>query len=277
MNPEETFEDFLSSATSMEVAGVDTEVLIRGEGEPLLYLHGLSGLENSTALIDRLARNFKVYAPSVPGFGGTQLPAHFTGIDDAAIFCLDLLDALGIGRAVVAGFSFGGWLAAEMLVLDPQRASRLVLGAPLGLPTAHRREAHVTDIFMLSPAQLQEHMQYSAPPPPVDPATLSESQVERMVRNTAAASLYGWSPYVNNPKLPHRLHRVALPTLVLWGEDDRIAPLAYGQRFADALPNAELRPLAQCGHRIEIDQPSAAAQAIVNFACASAAIEEPAE
>jgi len=268
-------EDVLSGMQNIQVAGIDTEILIEGNGEPLLFLHGLDGLENSISLIRLLSRDFRVYAPSHPGFGATALPPHFTAIDDAALFYLDLCDALDIGEATFVGLSFGGWIAAEVLVMAPHRASRLVLGAPFGLPTADRREQYVADIFMLSPAELQARMQNSPSPARVDPATIPEAMLERTVRNSEAAALYGWSPYFNNPKLRHRLHRVAMPTLILWGEDDRIAPVAYGRGFADAMPNAEFRTVANCGHRIQIDQPEVAAQAIRDFAATSSAMEEP--
>ncbi|MEI9928107.1 MAG: alpha/beta fold hydrolase [Sphingomonas sp.] len=277
MSLEASSAEFLAGARHIQVAGVDTEILVKGQGAPLLFLHGMDGIENASALIDLLARDFTVYAPSHPGFGASALPAHFTHIDDLAYFYLDLLDQLGLDGPVVAGFSFGGWIAAEVLVKDPSRASRLVLGAPLGLPTADRRTQHVTDIFMLGAREVQARMQVAPPPEPVDPAAIPEALLERSVRNAEAVALFGWSPYLHDPKLRHRLRRLAMPTLLLWGEEDRIAPLDYGRGFAAALPGAEFRPLPRCGHRIHIDQPAAAADAIRAFASASAAIEEPAK
>ncbi|MBO9499517.1 MAG: alpha/beta fold hydrolase [Novosphingobium sp.] len=267
--------EFLADARHLQVAGQDVELIVKGSGAPLLFLHGMDGVEKAAPLIDRLARDFTVYAPSHPGFGASALPAHYTHIDDLAYFTLDLLDALALQRPVIAGFSFGGWLAAEVLVKDPTRASRLVLGAPLGLPTADRRTQHVTDIFMLGAGELQARMQVSPPPAPVDVASIPEAMLERSVRNAEAVALFGWSPYLHNPKLRHRLHRIAAPTLLLWGEDDRIAPQSYGRGFVEALPNVEFRTFGQCGHRIHIDQPEAAADAIRAFA--GATIEEPAK
>lgn len=275
MSLEASHAEFLADARTIQVAGIDTEVVVKGSGAPLLFLHGMDGVENAAPLIDLLARDFTVHAPSHPGFGASALPPHFTRIDDAAIFYLDLLDQLGLDAPVVAGFSFGGWLAAEMLVMDPARAARLVLGAPLGLPTASRREQIVTDIFMLGAAEAQQKMQVSPPPPPIDAAAVPEALLERRVRNAEALALYGWSPYLHNPKLRHRLHRLTLPTLLLWGEEDAIVPRRYAEDFASALPAAEFQTLPRCGHRIHIDQPEAAADRIRSFATAPAPTQEP--
>ncbi|HEY0942286.1 MAG TPA: alpha/beta hydrolase [Steroidobacter sp.] len=273
MNTEESPADFLGQAQLLNIplhAGeLKLEMIVKGQGAPLLFLHGMDGVESCSRIIDILARDFTVYAPSHPGFGASELPRSFSTIDDLAYFYLDLLEHLDLRNVTVVGFSLGGWIAAEILVKDASRVAKLVLGAPLGLRTAERRKMHVTDFFMLDPKQLDAVMQVT-PVTEVNLSALSEPMLERIARNAEAVSLFGWSPYLYNPKLHLRLHRIKVPTVVLWGEDDRLAPLDYGRNFAAQLKRGRLQTLASCGHRIYVDSPAAAAETIVNFTAARA-------
>lgn len=268
MSSEAPNTEFPSDARLVEVSGVSLELIVKGSGRPLLFLHGMDGVEKASGLIDRLARDFTVYAPSHPGFGASSLPGNFSTVDDLAYFYLDLLDHLGLRDVLVAGFSFGGWVAAEILVKDSSRVSALVLGAPFGLRTGERREQLVTDIFMLSPRDVQARMQVT-PQDEADPASLSDALLERAARNAEAVSLFGWSPYLHNPKLAQRLHRIRVPVLMLWGDSDQIAPISYGRQFAAQLPSASFEILPQCGHRIYADCPSDVAARIADFGQAS--------
>lgn len=264
-----SLEDYLKDAQTLEVDGVKLEYFIKGDGPPLLYLHGMDGVEGSAALIDLLAQKFKIYAPSHPGFGASDLPRHFSTVDDLSYFYLDLMEQLGLTDVTLVGFSFGGWLAAEMLIKDGSRISNAILGAPLGLPTANKREQIVIDIFMLDRNDAETQLQFT-PPTLTDASDLSEQELGRRARNAEAVTLYGWSPYLYNPKLQQRLHRIKVPTLVLWGEEDRITPTTYANEFVARISNANLETIPSCGHRINTDSPEAAAERIATFKNAAA-------
>lgn len=268
MNTDVSTADFLSEAKLVDLpieGGVlKLELIVKGKGAPLLFLHGMDGVEGSSRIIDILARDFTVYAPSHPGFGASELPRSFSTIDDLAYFYLDLLDHLDLRNVTVVGFSLGGWIAAEILVKDASRVSKLVLGAPLGLQSAEKRSTQVTDLFMLDPKQVDATLQV-ADASNVNLASLPEPQLERMARNAEAVALFGWSPYLCNPKLHLRLHRIRVPTVLLWGEQDRFAPLDYAKRFAAKLKQGRLETLPACGHRIYVDCPEVAAARIVKF------------
>jgi pimeloyl-ACP methyl ester carboxylesterase len=257
--------DLLEGATSDIVAGVPVELICKGAGRPLLFLHGMDGLEGSLGLIDRLAAHFRVYAPSHPGFGATDLPKNFSTVDDLAYFYLDLLDALDLTDVCLAGMSFGGWIATEILIKNQSRIARAVLGAPLGLKTSNRRQQDLADIFMLS-REDAERLQQSTQSPSLDLTRLSDSGIRRVMRNWEATSLFGWSPYLNDPKLAQRLHRATVPTLLAWGKDDALVPPSYWQAYKAALPNVECVSLEKCGHRVNADQPQRMADLIVEFA-----------
>ena len=255
----------IKDAVRADVAGVSIEILRLGEGRPLLFLHGMDGLEGSFPVIRELANQFEVFAPSHPGFGASELPTNFDTVDDIAYLYLDMVESLGLTDAIVVGLSFGGWIAAEMLIKSGAGFSQLVLGAPLGLRTSDRRRQDMKDIFML-PAKAAEQLLQVTPYADINPAQVEDDQLRRMLRNREAVSLFGWSPYLNDPKLKQRLHRIQIPTLVIWGADDALIPPKCGEEFAAALPDARLATVEACGHRIAVDQPKRLVELITKFA-----------
>jgi len=264
MTPDTAEPVLMAGAARMDVAGVALGVLRRGQGRPLLFLHGMDGLEGALDLIDGLSGEFQVLAPSHPGFGASALPADFDTVDDIAYLYLDLIEALDLRDVLVVGLSFGGWIAQEMLIKSRDRVSRLVLGAPLGLRTGDRRRQDAIDLFML-PMREAERLLQVTPCADADLAGMDEERLKRLLRNREAVSLYGWSPYLNDPKLRRRLHRLDVPTLVVWGADDRLIPPRYGEEYARALPDARLETIAACGHRIAVDRPDKLKRLISRF------------
>ena len=246
----------------LDVLGTPVELFTAGEGAPLLFLHGIDALEGSAPLLRELARSFTVYAPSHPGFGASGRPRTLNRVDDLGYFYLDLLDVLGLARPVIVGASFGGWIAAEILTKAPDRASGLVLISPLGLPTADRRQQHVADIFMLSRQELNVRLEREEPAL----ASLPEDRLRRTMRNDEALSLYGWTPYMCNPKLADRLHRISCPTLIAWGAADALIDPAYREIFAAALPQADIVIIEAGGHRLHAGQPETLAAHIAAIA-----------
>ncbi|WP_349356877.1 alpha/beta fold hydrolase [Sphingobium nicotianae] len=250
----------------LDVRGTQIELLRAGSGAPLLFLHGLDGLEGAAAILAELARSFAVYAPSHPGFGGSASRDGLNRVDDLGYFYLDMMDQLGLDAPVVVGASFGGWVAAEILTKEPRRAAALVLASPFGLRTAERREQYVADIFMMSRKELGERMQVGAPGPLQDIMNLPEDRLRRAMRNDEAASHFGWTPYMCNPQLADRMHRIVCPTLIVWGAEDAIISPAYREAYARALPLAEVASIAGAGHRVHGDQAQQLAARITDFA-----------
>jgi len=257
------------TVSALDVHGTQIEMFTAGNGAPLLFLHGIDGVEGAADLLRVLANDFTIYAASHPGFGGSARPRDINRVDDLGYFYLDMMNLLDLPRPVVVGTGFGGWVAAEILTKEPARAAHLVLVSPLGLPTADRREQHVADVFMLSRQELGRRMQVGAPPAGSDMkrlAGLPDSEIRRLMRNDEAASLYGWTPYMANPKLGARTHRITAPTRVVWGMDDAIVTAAYREAWRAALPQADVETFAEAGHRVHADQPAKLAAAIAAFA-----------
>jgi len=251
--------DSAIGAQFIDIGGTRIELIEKGSGSPLLLMHGLDGIEGACGLIDALAEKFTVIAPSHPGFGESDRPKYFDQVDDLAYFYLDLIEARGLTDVTVVGLSFGGWVAAETLIKNTSRISRLVLASPLGLKVGGPRRKQTDDLFMLSAGDVSARLGTPPTPPPtqMDPIALT-----RLLRSREATSLYGWSPSLYDPRLGRRLHRIDVPTLIVVGAEDTLSGSAIGQAYADAIPQATLETVSG-GHRI--DEATLAAR-IVAFA-----------
>lgn len=244
---------------------ISIDLRIRGAGPTLLYLHPGDGIAPSASLIDSLARSFRVIAPAHPGFETSDLPRHFSTIDDLAYFYLDFLEELGLEDITLVGASFGGWLAVEIVIKNRVRFDRLVLIDALGAKFDDRNSSAIADIFYYDHRGVRKLLYYDGRADDRDFSHDPEDVIARHVRNREALTLYGWSPLLYDPKLRHRLHRVKLPTLVLWGEDDRVAPVDYGRRYAAALPSAIFDVVPRAGHYMHDEHPAGLARRIRAF------------
>ena len=255
----------------------EVEYLEGGDGPPLIVLHGIAGLEWGR-FHDRLSAGHRVVAPRTPGFGGSTGSENLADVHDLIYFYLDLLDALDIRRVPIVGHSLGGMIAAELAAVQPERFTRVVLIAPLGLwDPSHP----VLDIFSVSPVELAGAMYFEreseaaravaavpqARTAEVDPSTeegraVIDFYLER-AKSMSTAAKYLWP--IPNKGLHKRLHRVTAPTLLIWGETDGICPPAYGDDFEAALPDARLSLVPEAAHMVQEEQPDAVADLIADF------------
>jgi len=250
----------------LTVRGVQLEVVERGRGRPLLWLHGEEGPSLHAPVLDLLAAHGRVLAPSHPGFGCSPDADHIDTVDDLAYLYLDLLAEQDARDVVVIGASLGGWIAAEMAVKCNDRLAGLVLVAPLGIKVGNRETRDIPDIFALHPDEVRR-LQYADPSrAAVDYTTLSDEEVAIIARNRQATALYAWEPYFHNPKLPQRLHRITVPTLFLWGAADRfVAADYYGAAYRAAIPGARLETIAGAGHFPHLERPEPLVERIRTF------------
>jgi pimeloyl-ACP methyl ester carboxylesterase len=249
----------------IDIGKLPLEITTIGSGRPLLFLHGEDYFAQNRPFLDRLARRRQVIVPRHPGFGGTQRPSWFRGVSDLAYLYLDLLDAQGLDDVTVVGSSFGGWVALEMAVRSMARIGRLALIGSLGVKFSGREERDIADLLVLSADEVARHV-FADPALAPDYETMAEGEVEKVAADREAAVIYGWRPYMHNPALTHWLHRVTAPTLVLWGDQDRVVAPAYGEKLAGAIPGARFQTVAGAGHYPQIEQTEAVAAAIEEFA-----------
>jgi pimeloyl-ACP methyl ester carboxylesterase len=252
----------------LQVEGGSIQLLRGGSGPPLLFLHAAGGAGAWLPFHGLLARSFEVLAPDHPGFGGSDDLPEIEGVDDLVYHYLDVLDRLGFERVSVVGGSLGGWVAAELAVHSPERIERLALLGAVGL----RIPGHMaTDLFLMTPDQvvatLYKHPEAAAGSFPEEPDV---DFILAMYRDMAGLARYGWAPYLSNPKLERRLHRITAPTLVVWADDDRVISIEHGRRYAERIPGATLRVIEDCGHAMYFERPEAFADAVSEFVEATA-------
>ena len=245
----------------LTLGGIRTVVHTKGEGTPLVFLHG-AGTFTGFSFAQDWARTHRVIIPYHPGFGESDDDKRIDCIGDYALHCLDLFDALGLGQIHLAGYSFGGWMAAETAILQPERIAKLALIGPAGLvvrdpPSGDLLSAHPRDVpglLMHHPEKLKSFM----------PAGHDIEFMTLRYREQTAIARVVWEKPSGNPKLERWLHRLRMPVQLVWGEHDRLRPLAHSQRWLAALPDARLAVLPDAGHLV-LEETTEAAQHVIGF------------
>lgn len=242
---------------------VSFSVARAGQGTRVLFLGGAEPMRRSVDWIEALAKSFEVIVPIHPGFGGSPFVPHIRRPADLALLYLSLLDS--VGSSVVIGSSFGGWIAADMAIRSCQNISQLILMDSVGFKFADTTDNEVMDLYASPPADIKAAL-YSDPAlRSVDMSGASDELLTHVVEDRTAEAYYGWSPYMHTPGLHRWLHRIARPTLVLWGEDDRIVPPSYGEKIAARIPNAKFGRVPQAAHYPHIENPASVLKYIQDF------------
>jgi pimeloyl-ACP methyl ester carboxylesterase len=250
---------------ALSIAGAEIEVFDRGAGAPILFLHGAQGVMPADRFLDLLAENHRVVAPSHPGFGQSSLPDWLDSVDDIAHIYLELMDRLNINKAHLVGCSIGGWIAAEMATKAPERFPRLILVGPVGVKVGSVDKLDIPDIFAMPQDKLNALVFHDPKKSAPDFKAMPGQALHEFVRNRETLALIAWEPYMHNPKLRHRLHRVRAPALFVRGESDGLVSAAYLEGFAALLPNARIATIAAAGHAPQVEQPEALASAVLEF------------
>ncbi len=248
---------------------VQTDVEISGQGAPLIWLHGPWGLNQDRAFIERLAAANTVHAPRFPGTtkGDPNAVHALTGWHDLVVYHGELLDKLEIPAPVIAGHSFGALLATEIAAAAPKSVSRLVLIDPVGL---WRDDLPVKNWMVLSDkarrptlfAEPDGEAAKSFFAVPSDP----EARVDvlsQMMWSQACTGKFVWP--IADRGFSRRAHRVAAPTLVVWGKADGIISPAYAQEFARRIAGARVELIDKAGHLPHLEQPDAVTKAVRDF------------
>ena len=235
-----------------------TVVFRAGHGPPLVWLHGLYGVEADASIVESLASAFSVFAPVAPGFDDLEELHRLHDIHDLALHYDDVLDALDLPVASMAGHSFGAMLAAEYAAHFPRRVSRLVLLSPLGL---WNDRYPVADPFGIPPAEVPSVL-FADPSLAPRPGADVESVIA-LARGMASVACFTWP--IPDRGLARRLYRVRAPTLVVFGEQDRFVPPAYASDWAALLSNCRCEVVAGAGHMLTVEAAEETLQFVEQF------------
>lgn len=256
----------IGQARQAQIAGVDFEIWEGGSGSPVLLLHPGDGFDPAAPYVAALAGKHRVIAPSCPGFGKSALPKWLKRVDDLSYLYLDLIDSLKVDNLVMLGLSFGGWIAAEVAVKNTRHIAGLCLVDTLGAkfsndPTV--REIH--DLFSYPQYEQAQWIYHDEKLRNQTYGHLADDVAVTLARNHESFGLFGWAPTLHSPNLARRLHRIDVPTLLIWGAQDRVAPPSYGRLWQSAISGARLAMIDNAGHYPQIEQPERFGDAVESF------------
>lgn len=264
--------DWREHLRQVDVVGARANYVELGSGPPLVLVHGLSGAWQSwLEQIPHFAKTHRVIAVDLPGFGGSPMPPWEISISAYGRFVRDFIEKLGIERASLVGNSMGGFIATELAITEPNRVDDLTLVSAAGITYARARREPAAVIGRLAVAAAPVALRFQMSgirrpglrraayqgvfhdPNSIRPELLYENTVPALTSSPgyydALTTLWGYD-------IRHRLEEIEVPTLIVWGRNDRIVPvpaaLAYRKRIGD---NAELEIFDECGHVPQMERP----------------------
>jgi pimeloyl-ACP methyl ester carboxylesterase len=251
---------------SVKAANAELTVIRGGKGKPLLILHDELGYPGWMAWNEWLADRYELVIPLQPGFGKTPRIDWIMSYRDLAGLYSQVTRELKADPIDVIGFSAGGYIAAEMLAADPRIFSKIVLVAPMGIKP---REGQIMDMFELT---IRRHLRATVADPEHTPefariygGEMTPEQFEAFEDARAETARLGWEPYMHNPSLPHLLHGVRTPTLLVWGTRDRVVPRSCIDAYREALMGAQVAEISDVGHRPEIENEPEFSRIVTKF------------
>ncbi len=266
------------SGRILEINKRNVQILENGSGPPLLYLHGFADVhsvkESWLPFHERLAEHGRVIAPAHPGCARTDEDKDIDTIEDVVFHYLEVLDSAKLSHFDLVGTCVGGWIAAELAARHPEKIRKLVLIGAAGLFV---QGALIGDVFMnaqpeygSSYASLRQMLFSSANHPIAlelfpDGKGELEDEVRRYQMLRLSSRIGFKPPYFYNHSLKNRLHRITPPTLVIWGEHDRMVPRVHGETYAERIPDAKLIIIPAAGHSAHAEKPDETAKLIGEF------------
>ena len=249
---------------TIDVRGVATHMFEAGSpaAPALLYLHGTFLGNLWLEFHNVLSRDFHVFAPDIPGFGLSERPSWMRDMSDYILYFRDLLDELSLDKVLLVGHSLGGWMAAELAIFYPERVKKLVLSNAAGIRV---KGAPIGDLFAMNPQEiLMACFDDFTAAAPLIPAEFNSDYLLSQYRQLTTLASLAWNPHYD-PKLERRLARITCPTLVLWGQNERLIPVVYADAFHHLIPHSEMVKLEGTGHMPMFEKPTQWSEAVTAF------------
>lgn len=251
------------SNSRLTIRGCNIGLLRGGAGRPLLVLSGAGGAGQWLPYMADLAARHDVIVPEHPGFGASDTPDWLDTVADLANFYLDLMDELDLRDVALVGFSLGGWIAAELAVRNTRRLASLTLVGAAGI---HVPGVPQVDTFLLTDEQRVRAMFHDERAAAPMLAQLARPEaIDTELKNRATTARLIWQPRGYDPQLAKWLHRIDVPTLLIWGADDRLYPKDYAYAYQRLIPGAKVEIIADCGHLPQIEQRAAFVAVLEGF------------
>ncbi len=252
---------------TVQVGPITTKYLRKGEGHPLLYLHGAFGYKGWPDFLDELSQSFTVYAPTHPGFEGDDDIDHVEDLLDLTLYHADLIEALGMENPHVVGHYSGAMVAAEMAAVCQRNIGKIVLAAPAGLwqddnPGLDYNATPITEIRQALFADPDSDVALSMYPEPKDDEERGWQIIHR-VQSLSAVGKFLWP--IPDKGLIRRVHRIKSPTLVLVGDGDKVVPTAYAEMLTSRIPNSKSRVVENAGHMFPHEYSHEFAEIVTDF------------
>lgn len=246
--------------TTIQVAGKNIRLLQGGTGAPALFLHHSTGSPGWLPIHDELSRHFALTVPDLPGYGQSDRPEWAREPRDIAILLNRMLDKQGLERVTLIGAGLGGFIAAEMAVMNQSRLGKLVLIGAVGLQpeSGEILDQMLIDFPEYVKAGFRDTSSYERAFG-ADAANEFKSLWDFSREMTARIS---WKPYMFSRRLEQVLGEVEVPALVIWGAEDRVVPVTCAQQYARSLANARVELIPEAGHFVEMEEPEKVANLI---------------
>jgi pimeloyl-ACP methyl ester carboxylesterase len=240
-------------ATSMiSIGDCGIRLMRGGAGSPMVFLHGGGGVGIWLPCMARLARTFDVIAPEHPGFGESDTPAWLDTVGDLANFYLDFLDQLDLRGVHLVGSSLGGWIGAELAVRNSTRLASLTL---IGAAGIYVDGVEQVDTFLTNEEQRIRDLFYDQDLAEAVIASSERPELEdAALKNRTISARLGWQPRNHDPHLRKWLHRIKVPTLLVWGADDRLFPREYAFAYQRLISGSKAVILPECGHLPHVEK-----------------------
>jgi len=251
------------TTSTIRVKDCNVALMRGGTGQPLLILHGASGAGAWLPFMRTLADKFDVIVPEHPGFGSSDTPDWLDNIHDLAFFYLDVLDQLDLDGVHLVGVSLGGWIAAELAVRSTQRLASLTLVDAAGI---HVPGVEQIDPFLRTDEQRIRDFFHDQTQADAMIARLTQPELEDIaMKNRIATAKLAWQPRGHDPHLHKWLHRIDVPTFLIWGANDRLFPKDYALAWQRLIPGAKVAIIPECGHIPHVEQAAVFVSELENF------------
>jgi pimeloyl-ACP methyl ester carboxylesterase len=272
--------DWQEHLHSCAVHGSRVNYVEMGQGPPVVLIHGLSGCwQNWLENIPRLARRHRVIALDLPGFGESELPQEEISIPGYGRFVDAFLGEIDVERAGLVGNSMGGFIAAETTIAHPSRVEKLVLVSAAGLVRVGNSQLYALEraarLFHPLTAAFLARREHLVRRPGLRKRMLfgvvrypDRIAPELAYEVASGAGKPGFLDALNaivNYDFRDRLPEISVPTLIVWGRNDRIVPVSGAHEYEELIPNARRVIFEDTGHVPMLERPARFNQIVEEF------------